>query len=90
MKVKEGPENYLFFLCPGCDEPHAIRHGNGTWAWNGDKEKPTFSPSVRVYNNERTLCHSFVTDGKIAFCGDSPHALANQTVELPDWDAKWD
>ena len=33
-------------------------------------------------------CHSFVTDGKIHFLGDSTHALANQTVDipaLPDW-----
>lgn len=31
-------------------------------------------------------CHSFITDGKIAFCGDSTHALAGQTVEIPDWE----
>jgi hypothetical protein len=30
-------------------------------------------------------CHSFITDGRIAFCTDSSHALAGQTVELPDW-----
>lgn len=29
-------------------------------------------------------CHSFVTDGKIQFLGDCSHALAGQTVELPD------
>jgi hypothetical protein len=30
------------------------------------------------------ICHSFVTDGKIQFLGDCTHALAGQTVELPD------
>jgi hypothetical protein len=29
-------------------------------------------------------CHSFVTNGQIQFLGDSTHALANQTVPLPD------
>jgi hypothetical protein len=32
------------------------------------------------------LCHSYVTDGKIQFLGDCSHALAGQTVELPDWE----
>lgn len=31
-----------------------------------------------------TVCHSFVTDGKIMFLNDSTHALAGQTVDLPD------
>lgn len=31
------------------------------------------------------ICHSFVTDGRIQFLGDCTHALAGQTVPLPDW-----
>lgn len=31
------------------------------------------------------VCHSFVTDGQIQFLGDCTHALAGQTVPLPDW-----
>jgi hypothetical protein len=34
-----------------------------------------------------TVCHSFVTDGKIQFLGDCTHKLAGQTVPLPDFDA---
>jgi len=34
----------------------------------------------------RTVCHSFVTDGKIQFLGDCTHVLAGQTVELPEVD----
>lgn len=30
-------------------------------------------------------CHSYVTDGKIQFLSDCNHALAGQTVELPEW-----
>lgn len=34
---------------------------------------------------EPTICHSFVTDGKIKFLDDCTHKLAGQTVELkPD------
>lgn len=33
-----------------------------------------------------TVCHSFVTDGQIHFLGDCSHALANQTVDIPDFD----
>lgn len=29
-------------------------------------------------------CHSVITDGRIAFCADSSHALAGQTVDMPD------
>jgi Family of unknown function (DUF6527) len=30
------------------------------------------------------ICHSFVTDGRIQFLPDSTHALAGQTVPIPD------
>lgn len=33
-----------------------------------------------------TVCHSFVTAGRIQFLGDCTHALAGQTVDLPDFD----
>lgn len=33
----------------------------------------------------RTVCHSFVRDGRINFLGDSTHSLAGQTVDLPPW-----
>lgn len=31
-----------------------------------------------------SVCHSFVTDGRIQFLSDCTHALAGQTVDLPD------
>ena len=30
-------------------------------------------------------CHSFITAGKIQFLDDCSHALAGQTVPLPEW-----
>lgn len=36
------------------------------------------------YLKESKICHSFITNGNIQFLGDSTHALAGQTVELPE------
>jgi len=41
---------------------------------------------LHQFESEPTVCHSFVTDGRIQFLNDSTHALAGQTVDLPDWD----
>lgn len=95
----------LTFWCPGCKEPHAIKHGNGGWTWNGNADKPTFTPSILVSgiqtekddagkwtgewvldaqgNTIPTICHSFVTDGRIQFLGDCTHEMVGQTVDLP-------
>lgn len=34
-----------------------------------------------------SVCHSFVTDGRIQFLGDCTHATMGQTVDLPDFPA---
>lgn len=34
----------------------------------------------------QSVCHSFVTDGRIQFLGDCTHPLAGQTVDLPPWE----
>lgn len=44
-KTADGGE-MVHFRCPGCDDFHQIRVG--TWSFNGDLERPTFSPSVLV------------------------------------------
>lgn len=46
LRAAEG--NRLTFWCPGCDKAHSIRYGAGGWSWNGDAERPVFSPSVLV------------------------------------------
>ncbi|VVO24197.1 DUF6527 family protein [Pseudomonas fluorescens] len=92
-----GAEGTLWFECPGCKMLHSIQHGSGPgprWGWNGNLEAPTFTPSILVHYNwtvnrvgkRERVCHSFVTDGRIQFLGDCTHALAGQTVDLPDWD----
>jgi hypothetical protein len=83
-----GGKLYVFH-CPGCGYGHLFEidcpNGNG-WAWNGSLDKPTFTPSLLVGKDLPELrCHSFVTGGRIQFLGDCFHALAGQTVDIPDW-----
>lgn len=47
------------------------------------KYKGSYPPPEGVC--KPSVCHSFVTDGRIQFLGDSSHGLAGQTVELPEW-----
>jgi hypothetical protein len=47
----------LLFRCPACKEAHHIRVGDGSgarWDWNGNAERPTFSPSILVTGTELT------------------------------------
>ena len=75
---------YMIF-CPACKCGHLFDINR--WTFNGDPKKPSFQPSMLVHEHApKPRYHSFVTDGRIAFCPDSGHALAGQTVDLPDWD----
>lgn len=98
----------LTYWCQGCEEAHSVNSG---WAYNGNPEAPTFSPSVLVtsghytsswtaekpcwctYNRDNPKrpapfkchrCHTFINDGMVQFLGDCSHALAGQTLPLPD------
>ena len=78
----------LRFFCPGCGNVHGVVvAGPGAWGYNGNREAPTFTPSVKVTMPPSDYCcHSFVTDGRIQFLSDCTHHLAGQTVDLPGWD----
>lgn len=94
--LKQDDTHYSWcFYCPACA---ALHQCDNRWGFNGNVEKPTFEGSVLVHEVKPTAdsvpgyrghprCHSFVTDGKISYCGDSTHAMAGQTVDLPDWDS---
>lgn len=74
------------FWCPGCDTAHGVRvkGAAGVWGWNRSVDAPTFSPSVLAHGGD-TRCHSYVVEGDIRFLSDCSHALAGQTVPLPEW-----
>jgi len=75
------------FKCPGCKYLHPFHvnsHPNGSkWNFNGDVNKPTFTPSLLVNDHHpESRCHLFLTEGKIQFLSDCHHELAGQTVEM--------
>ena len=73
------------FFCPACGFAHWFKTGvPGGWTWNGDREKPTISPSILTLLVE-PRCHSFVTDGRIRFLNDCTHNMKGPTVELPEF-----
>lgn len=83
------------WLPPGETEMSPHISWKDRWSFNGDFNRPVFGPSLNTWwgggVTEIPLhrCHSFVgcngaEPGQIAFLGDCTHALANQTVELPD------
>ncbi|MGN8062800.1 hypothetical protein ACTJK4_14170 [Ralstonia sp. 22111] len=74
------------------ESPHVA--GMPHWSFNGDFEKPVLGPSVLQWWGEEgsdryRRCHSFIgcngaQPGQITFLSDCSHALAGQTVDLPD------
>lgn len=80
---------YMFW-CEGCDSNHSVttlvkNEQGAQWGFNGNLDAPTFTPSI-VTNKDKPeiMCHSFVTDGKIQYLGDSFHSLKNLTIELTE------
>lgn len=93
----------VLYHCPGCKGGHAVDvrndGGHPSWTFNGDVDRPTFTPSVLVTvgpmptvpagrpdAGKTHVCHSYVIDGRIQYLGDSTHELAGQTVDLPEVD----
>lgn len=93
-KVNRDSRGVLLFDCPGCGLLHVVypqgceSENPARWTWNGSLDAPTLAPSISVrweQSGEHCHCHSFITNGQIRFCDDSTHALAGQTVEIPEW-----
>ncbi len=80
----QGVQELWSFHCPGCGYSHGYHVPR--WTWNGSLDKPTFTPSLMVNASHSSQCHLNITDGKIIFHGDCRHALAGQTVDIPDWE----
>lgn len=77
----------LSFWCPGCKNMMQVCPER--WHWNNDTEKPTLAPSILQTvgpfpDGRKEICHCFVKEGEIEFCGDSTHALAGKKMPLPD------
>lgn len=69
--------------CPGCEKWHVV---NQTWGFNGDRIKPTFTPSILVTMPPTDYrCHSFLTDGVWHYLSDCSHGMAGQSVPAVPW-----
>lgn len=85
----------VWIWCSGCQCVHSFETDKSkfpSWTWNGSLDLPTFRPSYRVQGflpgaSEHTVCHSFVTDGRMQFLADSTHRLSGQTVDLEPVDS---
>lgn len=88
MQAEDGT---LLFWCAGCNEHHGVwleAHPNpqtkAWWKWNGDRRKPTITPSLHVLASCcQPNCHSYITDGMIQYLPDCQHALTGQTIPIP-------
>jgi hypothetical protein len=94
-RLHELAPKLLQFHCPGCKYGHAVAVNGRTmpdsegrpvsWTWNGNYEKPTFTPSLLINKNGDggyPRCHLLVTDGRLNFLTDSTHQLAGKMVEM--------
>jgi len=76
-------ETYCRMMLPGghftnlpTDRVPPTPASTARWGWNGDLDRPTFTPSVRVFIRQRALeedrdeelWHGFITDGVMRSC----------------------
>lgn len=94
-KLRAGPPGYFTHWCPACEGAHQYSQ---TWKFNGNIDKPSFSPSMKItysgkdagekrdddHRAPAARCHYFLTDGELRFCGDCSHSMSGKTVPLPD------
>lgn len=100
VKIEPAGENTWKFWCPGCDSAHVVSDSwrvstetatispsvlvhSSKHLINPDLDGAALTAPENITDTPQ--CHSFVTDGRIQFLGDSTHVLAGQTVELPEW-----
>ena len=83
QKVENAHDRWMFY-CQACECAHYI---SSSWTFNGDCERPTISPSIKVsgYNNDgKFICHFFIKKGRLEYCKDCTHKLAGKTVEMEE------
>jgi hypothetical protein len=52
LRIIEG--GHRGFWCPGCEMMHVVKvEGSPAWGFNGDHDRPTFTPSVLAQGTQR-------------------------------------
>lgn len=68
--------------CPGCKYYHPF---DSRWTFNGDFDKPTFTPSMLVNAQfPESRCHSFIANGEWQFLNDCYHKPKGQVVVMQE------
>lgn len=87
----------LLFWCPACRCTHGVstRGPGPVWTFNGDYERPTFAPSLKMeivapktaMEPEKLLscCHLVVTCGRISYEGDCTHGMAGRVIDMEEF-----
>lgn len=63
------------FMCPGCKEMHQVQIGDGAgprWGFNGDYDRPTFTPSIKVTGKRRLTEDEY------------QRVMAGEKIDVPD------
>ena len=82
--LQHGGGSTYFHWCPACERIHPLPT-NG-WTFNGDVNKPTFSPSFKheaEWAGKPWCCHYTLTNGVLTFYDDCTHAMRGE-VPLPE------
>lgn len=95
IRLPDGSPYGWAIRCPACEAVDKspwhvfVTNGSRGWTFDGNLERPTFSPSMlsrEPYPGGVHVCHSFVRNGRIEYLGDCTHAMAGQTIDLPEVD----
>ena len=85
--------SFYEFWCPGCKTSHLYPvkreadwclGSNPSWFFDGSMEKPTFTPSLKEWDDKGIVCHINLTSGIICFDGDCRHELRGKSVPMVD------
>lgn len=99
--LRRGSTGY-FHWCPACEMMHPLPDGKdspgGGWQFNGNVDRPTFTPSFKqtyvhwtggiaedgrgLGEKQDRVCHYIITNGLIQFCSDSWHGRSD-IVAMP-------
>jgi hypothetical protein len=101
VKIDDSQGEAYTFYCPGCSMTHIIpvkytpdhsmKKGRAkpTWCFNGDMDKPTFSPNFRIEwkgAEPPQMCNVIIRDGVLIYLVDSTHKLSGSRVPMESYE----
>lgn len=75
-KIKKHGDRFEF-TCPGCGDIHSV---GSTWQFNGDLDRPTFSPSLLVRSGHFVSHHQ---PGDSCWCTYNEEQQAKGEIDAP-------